>query len=336
MIFLTGKLLAITKVAVLFPTEGPASSTVCVIQQAALENQQIDLKIYNSGNSLLGVLESVERAINEKVNYIIGPRTSQEALALLERTQKTNITTIVPMSSHPAITEKFSNAIRLIPSSRFYSKEMAKLIKETSETKKLFIVNNASLQYSEEYTHLMKENLKHSRIKIIQIDFVSGENITAKISKILSENHSVSVYLPLYSADVLPIVEKLSEGKKPISIFTHGGTLDGVDQFVKLTSRKPNIVMFINHLSSGEIQGPYANQFYKVAKHCKTSPNEFRTMIGFDAYKLLEQRLLKSNDSFNFNFHGVMGIYKFDEFRNTIRPFYVMRIERGSKKLYEP
>lgn len=326
------------KVGVILPLIGPSSSSSCVITKAsALTN--IEVITYDSGNTISTVITSTQKAIQDKVNFIIAPRTSQEVMVMLDLLKSSpNVISVVPMASHPDITKKHTRVIRMIPSSDFNSERMARLIEKENKNQDLYIVSNVSLPYSEEYAKQVKRHLASGTVRIHNINVISGELNNNSIKALEKNTSPYGIYLPLYTSDVTAVIQQIMNSRVPVKVYTQGGTIDGITQYEDLVRSRPNLSLFINNIWNGKVGRQQLKKYLQIANECKTNPFEFRTMVSFDAFKLIEKKIesgIIGGTNFNVKYKGLLNDYHFDQNRNAISKFYIRKITSAGSQVYE-
>jgi ABC-type branched-subunit amino acid transport system substrate-binding protein len=126
-----------------------ASNSMCVIEALAARSNRSGvryvLKRFGFDDSPLGAREIATKMLEWKPDLVIGPRTTQEALATAPIFAKSQVPQILPVASHSDLTRKFSHTVRVVSSQESYSKLAAKFVARAVNPRKVTVVANTSL-----------------------------------------------------------------------------------------------------------------------------------------------------------------------------------------------
>lgn len=340
------------KIGLIYPLKGPQSNTMCISEAIIndLNDKNITVLKLDTKNSIEGTLQAAQKAIEEKVDLVIGTRLSQESLAIAELFESHKIAFIAPFSSHPDITNNKAYIMRMVPTSESYSKILAKNIVFKESPKRLAIVTNLSLPYSQDHSKRLIENIKKldTKVEFINFEIIDGFSNYANLAEDIKKSNVDILYLPLYIQQVTNILSELKIINNHLKIFIHGaGPLISGKKFNptlqyinEISFNSPQLSITLHTVWDCEIEGKLKNHYLKLMKeYCAPFKNELGTAIAYDTLMFLLNNYqlspdLKGTDLISTlkrsEFNGVSGRISFDTTGEPIRKLSFFNISNGT------
>ena len=332
------------KLGIILPENGPMSSSMCVatalLEREIKKGMNIRYIKCPNGNSTKDTVLAVKLALKKNVDLVIGTRTSQQAIVASRLFDKHNIPFIVPMASNPDITKNKKNVLRILSSSKRYSYLISKAIHKRFNPKKVLVVENKSLAYSQFYANETPENLKkrNKDTDIEGLSVISGQkDFRPLVKKIFSFRPDI-IYLPLYTIQTSAIITEVLKSFKGLKAFSHGGIIDGKDYFFLISKKNSKLEIYFNGLIDENAKSPFREEYLSIMKNeCSQYKAEPRSAIVYDSVKFtisglkseinIKKDLIKNLKKKTF--HGVTGLLKYGEDGEPIRGLPLVRIHRG-------
>ncbi len=329
-------------------SKNTGSEYLCVIRAMLKDAKQnsvkINLQTFDYNNSVSEIVALSEQIAKQGFDVVIGPRTSQEALAAAPAFNKAGVPQVLPVASHSDLTEKFSNTVRVIGSSEAYARKMAYFIQKNMKAKRIVVVTNLSAPFSTYYKAALPTNLAAlgSKALLTYIDIIDGNVDYKKISHEIIKASPDLVYAPLYDVDLTSIYSKLLENKFSTKIVTHAGLY--VSSPILREHLDPSIEIFYNGIWDGKFKGANYKNFQSIMQSdCKMYTDNVRTVAAYDAVLLaLEIGLLNSGQRTDkiknlkqLKIEGILGNWKNDSLGGTHRSLPIYKLTKSKDILYK-
>jgi len=287
------------RLAALYPTVTGADDFVCVTKGAIAELSSsakisVEVEFFDTGNDALMTLAAAKKISSGGFDAVVGPRTSQEAIAASEVLDEAKVPLIVPMASNPEVTLGRKYVVRVVSNSNRYGKLLARYALKVAPPKHISIIRNQSLAFSTFSTSVFNENVRSlspmTPVEIIDI-FEGFRDFNAVAQKIKQLKSNV-IYIPLYSPQASALFAELSKEGVEATMISNSGVWDGTNIFANILGQQSKLQLHFNGIWDQKYRGQHASQFQNVlTKHCQgLSPNA-RNSTVFDSVAMLMDTL---------------------------------------------
>ena len=153
------------KLGIIYADSGRKSGPMCISEALINVYNKKGFKIkhfmFSNHSNLVGVANAATIAISDRLDVVIGTRTSQEAIAASNLFNKSNIPFVAAMASHPDVTKDKPYSTRMVSTSDRYSLLISNYMTKEFNPSKVAIVRNLSYPYSTFYSEQTAKNLKN-------------------------------------------------------------------------------------------------------------------------------------------------------------------------------
>ena len=336
------------RVAGLF-AQSTGKEYICVTKAfqeiAKAEGANIKIDVVEHDNSISDLLQKTNSIVAQKYDIVIGPRTSQEAIATSAILTAAKIPQILPVASYLAPNAATGRlTVTMVPDSERYSALSAKLIMKRIKPKNILVIVNESQPYSTNYADLLPKHLKELGYsgKIGQFEYIEGSADYDKIAAKAKDSKADLIYAPLYGMDIGNLYGALAKANMRTTLFARAFELRDILK----RQYSPAVKLIFNGIWDQKMRGPYAAQFQKLLKDsCKDIEVGVRAVTGFDSLRLLldtiktnpelrGQELAKAIATKSYS--GLMGDRKFDMKSGALLlSMPIFEHNKGGFKIYE-
>lgn len=284
---------------------------------------------------------------NDGVVAVLGGTTSGASLSIAITSQKYGTPILTPTGTVPEITLAGDNVFRACYTDPYQGEIMAKFAFENLGVKKIAIIQNTDISYSEGITNSFNEKFQELGGEVVAIEGYkqADTDFKAQLTKIASANPE-ALFIPDYYTKVYLIASQANDiGLKDIPLLGCDGW-DGIDSIFEKSENEASILdngYFCSHFSlEDEDEGVQAFVASYKEKYGE-NPTSFAA-LGYDAANIMINAIetAGSTDSKaiiealkNTQYKGVTGNIKFDENGDPIKGVSVLKVENGQSKLFE-
>ncbi|HVJ64681.1 MAG TPA: ABC transporter substrate-binding protein [Bdellovibrionota bacterium] len=325
--------------------------TTGAIEAAQKEGLPIELEVIDNQRNALETVRAAQTVVDKKFDGVVGTLDSSEALAASPIFRKAGIPFIATMASNPGVTQDNPLAFRIQFDDNRQAKLLAKLTANELGAKKVLIVRNASLPYSDflgtEYQKQLR--LLRPEIAMREIVIIEGFSDFEKLrDQIVAEKADVN-FLPLLQAQLAPIYNQLKA--LPGSFTLLGGdTVGGSPTFMNMLGEvSPRIKFYFVRGWDSRPVGPLADLYVRLQKaHCPHIAQSVVNGSSFDAVQAFIAAVrakVKKSDAAPLaeiirrnRLRGVTGPLDFSESGSPTKPLYIYQIKPQTPsfwKLYQ-
>lgn len=314
-----------------------ASSTgkeyICVTKAfreiAKDEGIDVTIDVIEHDNSISDLIQKAHFIVSQKYDVVIGPRTSQEAIATSPIFGAANIPQILPVASYqPPKNSAGRLAVSMVADSERYGALSARLILKHFKPKRILVVVNESQPYSTRYAELLPKQLNDLGYsgKLERAEYIEGYADYDKIAAQAKLFKPEIIYAPLYGMDIGNLYAALARADVSVVLFARAGIFELRD--ILKSQYSPKVKLIFNGIWDNTLRGPWRQQFRKMMLHsCKGIEIGVRAVTGFDSLRLLLETIkekpglrgegladaLKSKP-----FSGLMGERRYDKKTSTL------------------
>lgn len=336
------------KIAVLF-SKSTGEEFQCVAKAMQIEADKtkiaVKIELIDFDNTISTLVKKSKNIVKNGFDIVVGPRTSQEALATKALFSNAGIPQVLPVASHPDLYSKDGLQITMVPSALRYSDLAAKLVSKKLRSKMVLIVVNDSLPSSVVYASLFPIALKKHGFKG-RIETVRSIDGYPKYDQIAARVRTLGadlVYAPLYGIDIAGIYSELSKAEVTTILLAGAGIFELRD-FIKQPNPK-NVQLLLNAIWDGRIRGQYASNFqHLINNSCQGFGAGLRIPAIYDAFRLILE-VTKSNPHARgrdlgmllqrHKFSGILGKRSFDKKGELLLPMPIFEVKNNRFRLFD-
>ncbi|MEM5947059.1 ABC transporter substrate-binding protein [Spirochaetia bacterium 38H-sp] len=339
----------VIKVGVIMPQSGNLTTygvdTTNAIRMAAEEynsmtkGSKIKLIVEDDeGNPEKTKAAYLKLVTQDEVAAIVGPLTSNCALAVVDSAQSDGVPLITPTATNDKVTEAGDFIFRSCFIDSFQGYVVAKFAKETLSAKKAAVLYDVSNDYSSGIANNFKQSFSAMGGEIVAFEsYQSGDkDFNAQITKIAATNPDV-LFVPDYYNTVSLIAKQVrSQG---IMVPMLGA--DGWDGIQEVAGAELAPGYFSNHYSPDSDDADVKAFVEAYQKKYDKVPSALAA-LGYDAMKILAAAIEKANSTdaeaikkalAETNGKFVTGQVSFDEKHNPIKSAVINEVVPEGDKL---
>lgn len=307
---------------------------------------QIELVKYPHKSGHDSVDQAAHKALEDKINYVIGGEMSDEAFAFAENFHNSKTLLMTPTASNPLLTAGNPLVFRACFSDDQVALLMAKYVASLKHVKVVGVLHNTSNAYSDYLTNAFLdefEKLNRGKNAVTVNEFrYAGEQPDFKgtVDKFKSENADLVVAFTLQEALKAFVQLAQKAAFQPIYIGSDGwGTNES------LTKALPSFKGIRNSYWMEDSKAPTVHAFKTgFEKKYGTKPDAWNA-IAYDAAMALFEGIAKAKNphdpsevaevlhSMTFKDGASATSIKFNHHNTAVKPFYLYEVSQSGSKL---
>jgi branched-chain amino acid transport system substrate-binding protein len=344
------------RIAVIYPKDDPKVSSIgneaaCITEGLLAEAKKagapIDYRFFDNERDPIKTVSVAEAIAKDKFDLAIGTVTSSEAIAAAKILNSAKIPFFATTATNPDVTKDKPYSFRLPFDDYHQAQTLALFVAKEQRAKKVAVVRNISLPYSEFLAVEFSSHLKTLDPKVVidQFDIIEGfSQYGALVDKIVASKAEVT-FVPIYAPDVAKLYNELATRPGKFSLLG-GDTVGGRDSFFKVlkgTSQNVSLV-FVKSWADGP-EGPEKDAFLKAhAVYCK---DQNITLVSAAAYDVVRASLLGVKKDGNarelklisviksLGYNGLTGIFKHKRNGEPEKPLFLHKIENDRSSYWK-
>jgi branched-chain amino acid transport system substrate-binding protein len=322
-----------------------ACITEAAVMRARREGLDVTFTHINMDWDILKTVRAVNRVVKERFDVAVGTLVSADAMIAAEVFEKAQVPFVVPTPTHPKVTagRKF---VTRIPFNDFRQAALlARLSVTDLKSKKIVVVRNASLPYSDFLGKEFVRNVKalDPSVTVTELPIFDGfSNYADLVERLLAQNPDL-VFAPLLQPQLSSLYVNLANRNSTLTLLT-SDTIEKTPKFLELLVPFSENISFIYPKHWNEkLEGPEAARYLELhSKHCGQYPPSMTTVAAYDAIELV-LRALKADPSLRGaqlvkamrqdSYEGMTGRLHYGPDGDPIKPIELFKL-RGKRAFY--
>lgn len=344
------------RIAVIYPKDDPKVSTIgneaaCIteglLSEAKKAGVPIDYQFFDNERDPIKTVSVAETIVKEKFDLVIGTVTSSEAIAAAKILNAAQIPLFATTATNPDVTKDKPYSFRLPFDDYLQAHTLAQFAASELRAKKVAVVRNISLPYSEFLALEFTAHLKALDAKAVidQFDIIEGFSQYGTLVDKLVAAKADAIFIPIYAPDAAKLYNELATRPGKFSL-VGSDTVGGRDSFFKvLKGTSPSISLVFAKSWADRPEGPEKEAFLKAqAAYCK---DQNATLISAAAYDVVRATLLglRKNEKARglelvsaikgLGYKGLTGVFKHNKNGEPEKPLFLHKIENGRSSFWK-
>ena len=322
-----------------------ACITDAAVKKAQAEGMDIYYEQFDKGWSVEPTIEATDKAIAGKFDVAVGTLVSADAIAAAERLTKAKIPFFVPTATNPQVTANNPYATRIAFNDFRQAALLAKFATRELKTKKIAVVRNFTMAYSDFLASAFEKEIKRISPKIVVREYkmIDGSLDTkTAVDQMLADKADL-IFVPISQKEISNLYAELANRNVKITLLA-SDTVEARPQFLAGLGRASQTIRFIYPKHWNEsAKGPDTEQYLKLLKtKCGQYKPSMTSAAAYDAIELL-LATMKSHPkargkelirlAHETPFHGVTGVLRYGTDGDPIKALELSYI-KGNKSIY--
>jgi branched-chain amino acid transport system substrate-binding protein len=317
-------------------------------RRGGIKDHRFEWALYHTDCSFSSARQATQQAIDDGLEFIIGPICSEAAIAAATAATSAEVVILAPAATHPLVTidrqgRTRPESFRVSYTYPLQGQAAAQLAHHTLDARQVALLYEAGSDYSNALSAAFTEQFVAEGGQIVyQAPISAGETKLTDILTNVIRSDATLIYLPASPAvanrvanqliDLGAINRTLSSGRPGLALL---GSDAWASEELDLVAVEGSY--FPVHYSAQAKQPRVQNWRERYKSIFAVEPNTLAA-LGYDAANILATAIEQA-DSFEPNavtrvleqssFHGATGQIKFDQFHDPLKPVPFVRVQNG-------
>ena len=317
--------------------DGAVLAVELINENGGIEGRKIHLLIENNELDPQICREKASILIDQDIQGLIGPMTSDMSLACKELFDNARIVMISPTASTPLLSDQDDYFLRVNPSDESEGIELAKYAADVLNVQKIAVVYdtlNESFTYGV-YSKFAEALMKIKEVSIKAYTFLSSDKIDfLDLSDSVLSGKPDAVFIVASALDTGTLCQRLRNKDAEVAIMATGWAM--TEELIKQGGRAVDGVVF-NHYHNNNSSVPAYKEFVAGFRHRFGSNPDFIAALSFNAVNVWAQAYStrKKNQDVKARvieigiFNGLQGEVRINEYGDAFLERHYISVKDG-------